>query len=250
MAVAHRRAEEGPGRRRPRSRRFRVHHGRGCDARAEKADPPVDLAQPALAVRIVGVVTAIAVARRPRHPLRHGRTLPGEQKAVLLCEALQAAGRDVVLAGWCGRVLGRFSGETLSQLVSPSGAHPRGATTLAGRWKGMPVPTGSPLDSVLPSREHDPPREGRNALQSWPTTRDGNENTGCPFSWGSSSSLTEGVTPSPLCMDSLASSEKGGRRQGDRRLLAHSRLGPSFREGDFAVVIWPHALYRLPHCLS
>jgi hypothetical protein len=80
-----------------RSRSFRVHHFRGFDSLGEKANPPIDLPQPPLAVLIVGVFTAIAVAGSPRHHLRHGRAFPGEQKPVLIFEALQPARRDVVL---------------------------------------------------------------------------------------------------------------------------------------------------------
>jgi hypothetical protein len=77
---------------------FRVHHFRGFDSLREKANPPIDLPQPPLAVLIVGVFTAIAVAGSPRHHLRHGRAFPGEQKPVLIFEALQPARRYVVLA--------------------------------------------------------------------------------------------------------------------------------------------------------
>src|ERR1700731_3119619 len=104
IGIAHGRSEECPRRRLPRSRTFRVHHFRGIDSLREKANPPIDLAQPTLPVLIVGVFTAIAVARRPRHHLRHGRAFPGEQKPVLLFEALQAAWRYVVLAWCCGLV--------------------------------------------------------------------------------------------------------------------------------------------------
>ena len=97
VGVAHGRSEEDPRRRPPRSRGFRVHDFRGIDSLREKANPPIDLAQPPLAVLIVGVFAAIAVARRPRHHLRHRRPFPGEQKPVLVLEPLQAARRDVVL---------------------------------------------------------------------------------------------------------------------------------------------------------
>jgi Transcription elongation factor, GreA/GreB, C-term len=56
-----------------------------------------DLPQPPLAVLIVGVFTAIAVASSPRHHLRHGRAFPGEQKPMLIFQALQPARRYVVL---------------------------------------------------------------------------------------------------------------------------------------------------------
>src|SRR5437660_5978298 len=82
----------------PRSRSFRVNHFRGFDSLREKANPPIDLAQPPLAVLIIGVFTAIAVARGPCHHLLHSRAFPGEQKPVLISEALQAGWRYVVLA--------------------------------------------------------------------------------------------------------------------------------------------------------
>src|SRR5450755_4304471 len=75
-------------RRLPRSRSFRVHHFRGFDSLREKANPPINLPQPTLAVLVVGVFTAIAVTGSPRHHLRHGAAFPGEQKPVLIFEAL------------------------------------------------------------------------------------------------------------------------------------------------------------------
>src|SRR5581483_6104230 len=48
------------------------------------------------AVLIVGVFTAIAVAGSPRHHLHNGGAFPGEQKPVLIFEALQPARRYVV----------------------------------------------------------------------------------------------------------------------------------------------------------
>jgi len=77
--------------------RFRIHHFRGFDSLRKKANPPIDLPQPPLAVPIVGVIAAITVAGSPRHHLRHGRAFPGEQKPVLIFEALEAAPRYVVL---------------------------------------------------------------------------------------------------------------------------------------------------------
>src|SRR5581483_1479103 len=56
----------------------------------------------------------------PRHHLCHGRAFPGDQKPVLLFEALQAARRYVVLAWGRGFVTWRFSREPFSHiLVSP-----------------------------------------------------------------------------------------------------------------------------------
>src|SRR5258708_6978907 len=117
MGIAHGRSEECLRRRLPRSRSFRVHHFRGFDSLREKANPPVDLPQPPLAVLVVGVFTAIAVTSSPRHHLRHGAAFPGEQKAALIFEALQPARRYVVL-GWCGGLVPLLvSGKTLFHLV-------------------------------------------------------------------------------------------------------------------------------------
>jgi hypothetical protein len=101
----------------PRSRTFRVHHFRGIDSLREKANPPIDLAQPPLAILIVGVFTAVAVARSPRDHLRHGRAFPGEQKPMLLFEALQPTRRYVVLAARPGLVGLRFSRKPFSHIV-------------------------------------------------------------------------------------------------------------------------------------
>ena len=102
VGVAHGRSEEDVRRRAPASRGFRVHDFRGIDSFREKANPPIDLAQPPFAVLVVGVLAAIAVARRPGHDLCHRRPFPGEQKPELVSEPLQAARRDVVLdpPGW------------------------------------------------------------------------------------------------------------------------------------------------------
>jgi hypothetical protein len=81
----------------PASRRFRVHHFSGVDPFREEANPPIDLAQPPFAVLIVGVFTAVAVARGPRDHLSHRRPFLTEQEPVLVLEPLQAARGDVVL---------------------------------------------------------------------------------------------------------------------------------------------------------
>src|SRR6266851_3099071 len=117
IGIAHGRPEECPVRRLPRSRSFRVHDFRGFDSLREKANPPIDLPQPPLAVLIVGVFTAIAVAGSPRHHLRHGRAFPGEQKPVLILEALQPAPRYVVLDWRRGLVRLWFSRKPFSHLV-------------------------------------------------------------------------------------------------------------------------------------
>src|SRR5438094_164585 len=90
---------------------------RQVDSLREKANPPIDLPQPPLAVLIVGVFTAIAVAGSPRHHLRHGRAFPGEQKPVLIFEALQPAPRYVVLASRRGLVPLWFSRKPFPHLV-------------------------------------------------------------------------------------------------------------------------------------
>jgi hypothetical protein len=45
---------------------------------------------------IVGVFTAIAIARSPGHDLHHGRAIFGEQKMALISQALESAWSDVV----------------------------------------------------------------------------------------------------------------------------------------------------------
>src|ERR1700686_1697066 len=117
IGIAHSRSEECPRRRLPRSRSFRVHHFRGFDSLREKANPPIDLPQPPLAVLIVGVYTAIAVAGSPRPHLRHGRAFPGEQKPVLIFEALQPAPCYVVLDSRRGLVPLWLSRKPFSHLV-------------------------------------------------------------------------------------------------------------------------------------
>src|SRR3954470_13000016 len=117
IAIAHGRSEEGPRLRLPRSRSFRVHHFRRFDSLREKANPPIDLPQPPLAVLIVGVFTAIAVAGSPRHHLHHGRAFPREQKPMLIFEALQPARRYVVLASRRGLVRLWFSRKPFPHLV-------------------------------------------------------------------------------------------------------------------------------------
>jgi hypothetical protein len=117
IGIAHGRSEECPRRCLPRSRSFRVDHFRGFDLLREKVNPPINLPQPSLAVLIVGVLTAIAVAGSSRHHLRHGRAFPGEQKPVLILEALQPAPRYVVLASRRGLVRLQFSRKSLSHFV-------------------------------------------------------------------------------------------------------------------------------------
>src|ERR1700733_6640122 len=120
IGIAHGRSEECPRRRLPRSRSFRVHHFRGFDSLGEKANPPIALPQPPLAVLIVGVFTPIAVTGSPRHHLRHGRAFPGKQKPELFLETLQPARSYVVLAWRRGLVRFRFSGKPFSHFVIPN----------------------------------------------------------------------------------------------------------------------------------
>jgi hypothetical protein len=117
IGIAHGRSEECLRCRLTRSRNFRVHHFRGFDSLREKANPPIDLPQPPLAVLIVGVFTAIAVAGSLRHHLRHGWAFPGEQKPMLILEALQPAPRYVVLASRRGLVPLGLSRKPFSHLV-------------------------------------------------------------------------------------------------------------------------------------
>src|SRR6266478_6329052 len=117
IGIAHGRAEECSRGRLPLSRSFRVHHFRSFDSLPEKANPPINLAQPPLAALIVGVFTAIAVTGSPRHYLRHRRAFPAKQKPVLILEALQSARRYVVLALRRGLVRFRFSRKPFSHLV-------------------------------------------------------------------------------------------------------------------------------------
>src|SRR5437660_4475381 len=132
IGIAHGRSKECPRRHLPRSRSFRVHHFRGFDSLREKANPPIDLPQPPLAVPIIGVITAIAVASSPRHHLRHRRAFPAEQKPVLIFEALQPARRYVVLA-WRRRLV-RFwlSGKPFPHLVALPSVNPVAAPNESG----------------------------------------------------------------------------------------------------------------------
>src|SRR5580692_6063939 len=117
IGIAHGRPEECPRLRLPRSSSFRVDHFRGFDSLRKKANPPIDLPQPPLAVLIVGVFTSIAVAGSPRHHLRHGRAFLGEQKPVLFFEALQPARRYVILDSRRGLVPLWFSRKPFPHLV-------------------------------------------------------------------------------------------------------------------------------------
>ena len=81
------------------------------------ANPPVDLAETAFGVLVVGVLAAVAVAGSPRYDLGHNRAVFGEEKLVLRFQALEAAGGDVVLDVDCGRVVLRSSGGAFTHSV-------------------------------------------------------------------------------------------------------------------------------------
>src|SRR5580700_2029654 len=117
IGIAHGRSEECPCRRLPRSRSFWVNYFRVLDSLCQKANPPIDLPQPPLAVLVVSVFTAIAIARGPGHHLCHGRAFSGEQKPVLIFEALQAARSYVVLASRRRLVTLRFSRKPSSHIL-------------------------------------------------------------------------------------------------------------------------------------
>src|SRR5580704_4933380 len=117
IGIAHGRSEECPCRRLPRSRSFWVNYFRVLDSLCQKANPPIDLPQPPLAVLVVSVFTAIAIARGPGHHLCHGRAFSGEQKPVLIFEALQAARSYVVLASRRRLVTLRLSSKPSSHIV-------------------------------------------------------------------------------------------------------------------------------------
>ena len=81
------------------------------------ANPPVYLPETALGILVVGVFAAIAIAGSPRYDLRHDRAVLGEQKLVLLFQALKSAGRDVVLDVHCRRVVLRSSRRAFAHFV-------------------------------------------------------------------------------------------------------------------------------------
>src|SRR5829696_933515 len=76
VGVAYGRAKKYLRRRSPAPRGLRVYDLRCIDSFCQKTDSPIDLAQPAFAVLVVGVFAAIAVARRPGHDLSHRWPLP------------------------------------------------------------------------------------------------------------------------------------------------------------------------------
>jgi hypothetical protein len=98
IRIAHGSSKERPCRLLPRSRSFRIYHLRGFDSLCQEANPSIDLPQSSLAVLIVGVFTAIAIARSPRHHLHHGRAILGEQKMALIFQAFDPAWSNVVFS--------------------------------------------------------------------------------------------------------------------------------------------------------
>ncbi len=58
----------------------------------------MDLPQSSLAVLIVGIFTAIVIARSPGHHFHHGRTIFRKQEMPLIFQALETARGDVVCA--------------------------------------------------------------------------------------------------------------------------------------------------------
>ena len=138
VGVAHGRSEEDLRRRPPASRGFRVHDFRSIDPFREKANAPIDLAQPPFAVLIVGVLAAIAVAGRPGHDPCHRRPFPGEQKPMLVFESLQAARCDVVLDSGDLGARGLLSG--VAVLVVPSPGSFVNALFLRPPFLGMTTP--------------------------------------------------------------------------------------------------------------
>ena len=97
-----------------RSRSFGIYYLRRFNSLCQEADPSIDLPQAALAVLIVGVFTAISVARSPRHYLHHGRPILGEQKFALIFQALDSAWGDVVFA-----VIRHLGSSAFGLLVNP-----------------------------------------------------------------------------------------------------------------------------------
>jgi hypothetical protein len=74
----------------------RIDDLRQIEAPGQEADAPVDLAQPPLAIDVVGVFRAVAVAGRPLHDADHLRPLDAQQMIELVVDARVPAGRDVV----------------------------------------------------------------------------------------------------------------------------------------------------------
>ena len=97
--------------------RIALLHFRGFDSLREKANPPINLPQPPLAILISRRFHRGRRCWQPRHHLRHGWAFPGEQKPVLIFEALQPAPRYVVLAWRRGLVRSWFSRKAFPHLI-------------------------------------------------------------------------------------------------------------------------------------
>src|SRR5258706_1307550 len=76
----------------------RAHDLGRLEALDEKAHAAVDLAQPALAIDVVGVLRAVAQGCRPGHGLHHLGALDVEQVLFLALQAREALGSNVILA--------------------------------------------------------------------------------------------------------------------------------------------------------
>ena len=111
---------------------------------------------------IVGVFTSIAVAGSPRHHLHHGPAFPGEQKPVLIFQALQPAPRYVVLDWRRGLVRLWSSRRPFSHLVVFPGRR-RGRSESCGtsmvfsagraNRQTMPASVSHPLSIVIARSE-------------------------------------------------------------------------------------------------
>ena len=92
-----------------RQRRGRVDDFGGVDALRQEADARIDLTQPPLAVEIIRVLAAVTIAGGPRYDLSHRRPFPVHQEPVLVFQALEPCGRDVVLQRWPWRLANGLS---------------------------------------------------------------------------------------------------------------------------------------------
>ena len=113
-----------------RSWRLWINDFRGFDSPRQKVNSPINLPQPSLAVLIIGVFTAIAIARSPRHHLHDRGTILGEQKMPLVFQSLQAAWSDVVGA-LISRRLRRFR-SSREPLSHPAGLPPASSILSVG----------------------------------------------------------------------------------------------------------------------
>jgi hypothetical protein len=78
VRVPNSRTEEHVTRGAPSARDCWIHHFRRVDAFREKPNASIDLTQSPFVVLVIGVLTAITVARRPGHYLRHRWPFCGE----------------------------------------------------------------------------------------------------------------------------------------------------------------------------